>query len=275
MKKSTILLCRFLQLFGYSFQHLYLQAINQNTRLARSLATTLGEQAWKDTANCPEFADDVEIICHLDNRSRELVKTLSELQTDKQAAQAQAKNGPSLLQTVRKQMPDLTAGAASQQRTRLRTLIRELQERRKNLAGVMAHDHAIFAKIDKQEEEYKRELDRMENTSGAPMPQPANDQPETAKEIQPDSTASQLKDITTRINTANVELKKVKQTLVSSYLHLGNAISTAWLADKHIRRQLSRHRQIMALIMGVNKSIRKYERLTRSKTTTRENSQQT
>lgn len=266
MKKSTLLLCRFLQLFGYSFQHLYLQAVSQNTRLARSLTATLGEQAWKDASNCPEFADDVEIICHLDNRSRELAKTLDELQTDKQAAQSQPKNGPAHLQTVRKQMPDLSAGASSQQRTRLRTLIRELQERRKNLAGVMAHDHAIFAKIDKQEEEYKRELDRMENTSGAPIPQQANDRPETAKEIQPDSAASQLKDITTRINAANVELKKVKQTLASSYLHLGNAISTAWLADKHIRRQLPRHRQIMALILGVNKSMRKYERLACAKT---------
>lgn len=271
MKKSTILLCRFLQLFGYSFQHLYLQAINQNTRLARSLATTLGEQAWKDAANCPEFADDVEIIGHLNSRSRELTNILAELQTDKQAAQTQARNNRPLPSAAAKQMPDLSAGAISQQRTRLRTLIRELQERRKNLADVMAPDHAVFSKLDKQEEEYMLELDRLENKPNAPASRQTNNQAEVSDEIRTDRTAAQMKDIIMRINNANVELKKVKQTLVSSYLHLGSAICAAWQTDKNIRRQLSRHKQTMALILGVEKSIKKYERLAQSKTKAREN----
>lgn len=274
MKKSTILLCRFLQLFGYSFQHQYLQAISQNTRLARSLTTTLGEQAWKEASHCPEFADDVEIIGHLDSRSRELTNILAELQTGKQAAQAQARNNRPQSQAAPKQMPDLSAGAISQQRTRLRTLIRELQERRKNLSGVMDPDHAIFSKLDKQEEEYKLELDRLENRVSAPASQQTNDQPEIPEAIRTDRAAAQMKDITSRINAANVELKKVRQTLASSYLHLGNAICTAWQADKNIRRQLSRHKQTMALIHGIDKSIKKYERLVRTKPKARENSLQ-
>ncbi len=278
MKKSTILLCRILELFGYSFQHQYIQAISQNTRLARSLTATLGRQAWKDASHCPEFADDVEIISHLDSRGRELTDTLQHLETDKQSIQAQTKNNRTLPPADRKQAPDSSSsGATAQQRTRLLTLLRELRDRRKNLTGVLPPDHTAFAKLGKQEEEYKQELARLEAMLASNPAEHTAPGPETPEAAQSGSSAvpvEQLKDITTRINTAKAEQKKIQQTLSSSYLHLGNAICHAWQTDKNIRRQLSRHGKTMALLLGVNKSIKKYERLVRTNPKARENAMQ-